>query len=93
MVPEALRLRYVQSFPGKVEALQAASAALSAGNPDARKQLRDQAHKLAGSAGMYGFDDLGNQARAVVHAVDAAAADAEVQELLSRLLASLRAAA
>ncbi|MFO1495943.1 MAG: Hpt domain-containing protein [Lysobacterales bacterium] len=92
MVPEALRLRYLQSFPGKIDALQAVSATLTAEGAEARRQLRDLTHKLAGSAGMYGFDDLGLQARAVVHAIDATAADAEIQELLERLLKGLRSA-
>ena len=56
---------------------------------DGPRALRDQAHKLAGSAGMYGFDDLGHFARELVHAIDAGAAanilSGMTQDLKSRL--------
>jgi HPt (histidine-containing phosphotransfer) domain-containing protein len=87
VIPEALRRRYIDSFPGKRAALEAAIGNL--GNPDdeAAQVLRQLAHKLAGSAGMYGFDDIGHLAREVVHAIDAGAG-ASILTGLSRDLVS-----
>lgn len=73
VVPEPLRRRYLESFPAKAAALNAVLDTLSDGNQESIRQLRDLSHKLAGSAGMYGFDDLGQHAREIVHAVDAGA--------------------
>jgi HPt (histidine-containing phosphotransfer) domain-containing protein len=88
VVPEPLRRRYVESFPAKVVAMEAALAALDH-DGSVGKELRDLAHKLAGSAGMYGFDDLGRQARDLVHALDARAGQAQITELARALIASL----
>ncbi|GMU42309.1 MAG: Hpt domain-containing protein [Xanthomonadales bacterium] len=71
VVPEPLRRRYLDSFPAKADAFKAVLDRLSDGNQESIRELRDLAHKLAGSAGMYGFDELGQQAREIVHAVDA----------------------
>lgn len=71
VIPEPLRRRYLESFPAKAAALNLVLDTLSDGNPESIRQLRDLAHKLAGSAGMYGFEELGQQAREIVHAVDA----------------------
>ena len=96
-IPEALRRRYIDSFPGKCAAFEAVISRMSAGgvyahDVDAVATLRDLAHKLAGSAGMYGFDDLGNLAREVVHAVDASAGPAIIGGLAQTLLQGLTAA-
>ena len=73
VIPEPLRRRYLESFPAKAAAFNTVLDCLSDGTPESIRQLRDLAHKLAGSAGMYGFDDLGQHAREIVHAVDAGA--------------------
>jgi HPt (histidine-containing phosphotransfer) domain-containing protein len=87
VIPEALRRRYVDSFPDKRAALEAASANVDNDGAEAQRVLRQLAHKLAGSAGMYGFDDIGQLAREVVHAIDAGAG-ASIVSGLSRDLAS-----
>lgn len=97
VIPEALRRRYIDSFPGKCAAFEAVIGQLSAvGAPadgvGAVARLRDLAHKLAGSAGMYGFDDLGNLAREVVHAVDSGAGPPILGGLAQTLLQRLTAA-
>lgn len=82
VIPESLRRRYIDSFPTKCAAFESASEQMAAGDPDSETltgaiaRLRDLAHKLAGSAGMYGFDDIGHLAREIVHAVDAGAGSA-----------------
>jgi HPt (histidine-containing phosphotransfer) domain-containing protein len=87
VIPEALRRRYLDSFPDKRAALEAASANLVNHDAEAQQGLRQLAHKLAGSAGMYGFDDIGQLAREVVHAIDAGAS-VSIISALSRDLAS-----
>jgi HPt (histidine-containing phosphotransfer) domain-containing protein len=87
VIPEALRRRYIDSFPDKCAALEAAAASLASNDAGAQQALRQLAHKLAGSAGMYGFDDIGHLAREVVHAIDAGAS-ASILTGLSRDLAS-----
>ncbi len=74
VVPAALRDRYLESFPAKAASLSTALQALEM-TFDAQqiRALRDLAHKLAGSAGMYGFDDLGLLAREIVRAIDTGA--------------------
>lgn len=74
VVPAALRNRYLESFPSKGESLSAALQALEMTfHAEQVRALRDLAHKLAGSAGMYGFDDLGLLAREIVRAIDTGA--------------------
>jgi len=74
VVPTVLRNRYLDSFPSKAEALSAALQALEMTFDAAQiRALRDLAHKLAGSAGMYAFDDLGLLAREIVRAIDTGA--------------------
>lgn len=89
VIPEALRRRYIDSFPGKSAALDAAIDALSAENTETLQALRLLAHKLAGSAGMYGFDDLGHLAREVVQSIDAGAGIPIVSGLARNLVARL----
>lgn len=95
VIPEALRRRYIDSFPGKCAAFEAVIGQMAAAGADAVgavAKLRDLAHKLAGSAGMYGFDDLGNLAREVVHAVDAGASPQILGGLAQTLLDRLTSA-
>ncbi len=92
VIPEALRRRYIDSFPAKSAALDEAAQGLSAGGVEALSALRLQAHKLAGSAGMYGFDDLGHLAREVVHAIDAGAGLPVLSAMVQSLAAGLTSA-
>ena len=64
---DALRERYGAELPGKVEAIAAAAAALQAPGADAAKleQFYQLIHKLAGSAAIYGFDEIERAAAAL----------------------------
>ncbi len=69
---QALHERYVASLIGKRAALADAWAAYRAHDPahgverdGALRLLASLAHRLAGSAGSYGFDELGRQAQVV----------------------------
>ncbi len=89
VIPDALRRRYIDSFPAKGAALEAAMEGLSVNDPGTLQTLRLLAHKLAGSAGMYGFDDLGHLAREAVQAIDAGAGIPVVSGLARDLVARL----
>ncbi len=90
-VPEVLRLRYLASLPGKAgEFEQALADALTSTQPD-WSMIRSLGHKLAGSAGMYGFDQLGDIARDLVHMIDDRSGPSEaVQARTLALIAALR---
>jgi hypothetical protein len=64
-----LRARYIASFPEKRALLQAAWQAIPT-HPGAKIDLRVLCHKLAGSAPMYEFAELGTAAREAVEAID-----------------------
>jgi hypothetical protein len=64
-----LRARYVTSFPEKRALVKAALLAIP-NHPGAKIDLRVLCHKLAGSAPMYEFNDIGAAARAACIAVD-----------------------
>ena len=63
---------YLAGAGEKLAALEAALAAARAGEAGAREVLRRALHKLAGSAGTYGFADLGAQARVLEKKVQSA---------------------
>lgn len=93
VIPESLRRRYIDSFPGKCAAFDAVIESLNGADTDDAvgfaAKLRDLAHKLAGSAGMYGFDDLGHLAREIVHAIDAGAGAPALGGLAQNLMERL----
>jgi len=61
---------------------------------DALELLTRMAHSLAGSAGVFGFDEIGRAARVLEHQLDALpAARAENEMLVEATLAALRALA
>jgi HPt (histidine-containing phosphotransfer) domain-containing protein len=83
-----LRARYVASFPEKHALLQAAWQAIPT-HPGAKLDLRVLCHKLAGSAPMYEFHELGKAAREACDAIDGSA-DAELlSQRINQLLAQL----
>ena len=94
---DALRDRYAAELPGKVEAIAAAAAPLLAAGADAAhlERFYQLIHKLAGSAAIYGFDEIEAAAAALEEwalanlAVNSS--DPRRQEL-PRLLAALQAA-
>ncbi len=64
-----LRARYIASFPEKRALLLAAWQAIPT-HPGAKIDLRVLCHKLAGSAPMYEFNELGAAAREACTAID-----------------------
>jgi HPt (histidine-containing phosphotransfer) domain-containing protein len=75
----------------RLATLDKAAAAAGAGTPaeDLRKEAASSAHKLAGSLGMYGYDEGTRVARELEALLGGAAPDAA---RLSALIAELRAA-
>jgi HPt (histidine-containing phosphotransfer) domain-containing protein len=75
----------------RLATLDKAAAAVSAGTPaeDLRKEAASSAHKLAGSLGMYGYDEGTRVARELEVLLGGAKPDAA---RLSALIAELRAA-
>ena len=63
------RQRYIESMPDKrmvvLECMAQIKAAMQTGEPDLCDKLFQQVHRLAGSAGSYGFEDLGTAASVV----------------------------
>jgi HPt (histidine-containing phosphotransfer) domain-containing protein len=83
-----LRARYVASFPEKHALLQAAWQAIPT-HPGAKLDLRVLCHKLAGSAPMYEFHELGRAAREACDAIDANAETEALGLRITQLLAQL----
>ncbi len=83
-----LRARYVTSFPEKRALVKAALQAIPL-HPGAKIDLRVLCHKLAGSAPMYEFNDIGAAARAACIAVDDNAEMAVVVDKVEALLSLL----
>ena len=63
------RQRYIESMPVKrraiLECMEQIKAAVRSGESDLCDKLFQQIHRLAGSAGSYGFEDLGQAASVV----------------------------
>ena len=57
-----------------------------------REELRRLAHGIAGSAGVFGFPDIGERARALEEAVDAGCGEAELSSLTVALTDLMEAA-
>ena len=72
----------------RLAALDAAAATDGALGEDARQQAESAAHKLAGSLGMYGYDDGTRIARLLEQLVESSTPE---PERLRRLTAELRA--
>lgn len=64
---DALVVMYREALPEKREALEREWRAILGGGPDepAAQALRRQLHQLAGSAGAYGYDAMGEMARSL----------------------------
>jgi len=94
---DALRDMYRAELPQKVEAIAAAAAPLQAAGGDAAdlERFYDLIHKLAGSAGIYGFDEVEGAAAALEEwalAILAAGVSEPRRGELPRLLNALQAA-
>ena len=78
----------VRNFEERLAALDAAAATDGALGEDARQQAESAAHKLAGSLGMYGYDDGTRIARLLEQLLESSTPE---PERLRRLTAELRA--
>ena len=83
-----LRARYVASFPEKRALLQAAWQAIPT-HPGAKMDLRVLCHKLAGSAPMYEFMELGAAAREACNAIDSSYENTAVATHIDSILTIL----
>ncbi len=88
----AVRLRFIARVPDEIAEFEAGLAALMTQVDTARPMLADQAHKLAGGAGMLGFQEIGGMASAVDRAIRRDGASVvEIRERVEQLLMALRA--
>ena len=66
-----LREQYKANLSGRIELLKSAHASVLSGSLDAGlEHLHRELHKLAGSAGMYGYPELSDVARAAEYFVE-----------------------
>ena len=91
---DTMRKVFVQRAKGDASALAAARLALAKdANAATLGRIREVAHGLAGAAGLYGFDQIGNDAAALEEAViatlDGNGSAKEVVQALDRLSAEL----
>ena len=88
------RQRYIESMPVKrnaiLECMAQFKAAVRSGETDLCDKLFQQIHRLAGSAGSYGFEDLGQAASVVDRYLIAKSLKAddfpELESILQKLL-------
>lgn len=82
---------YISSFPDKITVLKSKLAELPQGPSSAAlEELKSAVHKLAGSAGSYGFPEIANLARnieAVIKSDDSSTV--ELSTLTTSLIAEL----
>ena len=91
------RSRYLASMPDKKQAIQLCldqvCAAVDSGEPDLCNRLFQQVHRLAGSAGSYGFSSLGQAALVVDRYLIARSPDEldmnELASILQKLLTEI----
>lgn len=67
---DALFERYRQTLPEKLVALEELAGRLPGVDIEVVRELRLSAHRIAGSAGSYGYPDLGDAARRVEDAIN-----------------------
>jgi HPt (histidine-containing phosphotransfer) domain-containing protein len=84
----ALQIEYLASMPEKLEELRSDVRRFRAGNTDSEASLKARLHRLAGSAGSYGFAPLSALAREaecwLAGNQDASAAD-QLAEMVERI--------
>ncbi|WP_054530955.1 PAS domain S-box protein [Erythrobacter sp. SG61-1L] len=78
---EALRPRYEKFKSDAVAQLERCLAALPGTPKEDTEELRRLMHKLAGSAAIFGDEELGAQAASLEHAIEASDASGEADEL------------
>lgn len=82
---QAIRARYKHSLPDKVNMVSDLLFALTEPKTDldeALNNINEDVHKLAGSSGMYGYDDVSNLAREVICHIE----NREMQQIEASLL-------
>ena len=84
---KALKQRYRASFPEKIELLRQQLDAVTDGNisPQQRLQVNEVLHKLAGSSGMYEYEDINVSCREImadIDVIDAADLAHQIAELM-----------
>ena len=84
-VLEALRREYIADGPARLAELRKDLAAFMAGEADAAASLKSRFHRLAGSGGSYGFDEISVISREVEQWLKASAAVAPSAENTGRL--------
>jgi HPt (histidine-containing phosphotransfer) domain-containing protein len=87
---KALKERYRASFPEKVELLRQQREVVVDGqiSPQQRLQVNEVLHKLAGSSGMYGYDEISAKCREIMAGIDdavAASLEAQITDLMQLL--------
>lgn len=80
---EQLRARFILRAQDEQAAIATAVAAMD------RDEVKRIAHGLSGSAGVFGFAEIGNEAQAVEEAVDENAASEDLRGLCAILIDSL----
>lgn len=88
----ALRAVYAKKLPDKMRELTVATQSLDGGDGGTASDLRDLAHKLAGSAPTFGFPELGDAARQIERLCDSVSnagsmTDDDVADLTERVMA------
>src|SRR5262245_12776624 len=81
---------YIEELPARLDELRADAAGFRAGEPAAVASLKTRFHRLAGSGGSYGFQDISDLARATEHwlATSPPASEAsKVDDAIARLAA------
>jgi len=80
---QALKQRYKASLVDKIELVlqQIEAIETSAGASDSIAEAHDVLHKLAGSSGMYGYDDINILCRDVMAELDALTVDGSIAAL------------
>lgn len=78
---QELRREYLASLPARLDELRSDVAGFAAGHRDAADSLKVRLHRLAGSAGSYGFPDLGSIAREAQHWLSRFPAPGEADQL------------
>lgn len=94
-IPKALRNNYILSGEEKLRTLDRLwRNALAEGSaPESLKPVMDFSHKLAGSGGSYGFDELGDAARHLETAILSEMKSDEITDAYSKLRKRLEALA
>lgn len=91
--PEFLELRRQYLVEAQVRGAEVERTAARLGGGDeaaVRDQLREAAHRLRGSGGLYGFEAISQAAAALEEALKAAADPAEVRRLAGGLAQAIR---